>query len=130
MEPWIPVDKDSKKEKTAIHDSINKIMTPSASRKYLRVARRNEDVASTYGFIVVRAVDINIDAHAANIHPYIKELQTTFGSVFAEATGIEENPPVRHNIRIQNDAIPAHVKPFRFTKTQKGELKTQIIELL
>ena len=27
-------------------------------------------------------------------------------------------------------SIPAHVKPFRFTETQKGELKTQIIELL
>ena len=60
----------------------------------------------------------------------MKELQTSFNSVFPEATGIEQNPLVRHSIRIKDDAIPAHVKPFRFTEIQKGELKTQIIELL
>ena len=130
LEPWIPMDKDFRKEKKAIHDSIDEILTPSASRKCLRVARRNEDIASTYGFVIVRAVDTNTDAHTSSTHPYIKEMQTTFGSVFAEATGIEENPPVRHSIRIKDDAMPAHVKPFRFTETQKGELKTQIIELL
>ena len=78
----------------------------------------------------MRTIDTNTDAHILSTHPYIKEMQTTFGSIFAEATGIEENPSIRHSIRIKDDAMPAHVKPFRFTETQKGELKTQIIELL
>ena len=109
---------------------IDEILTPSASKKCLRVARRNEDIASTYGLIIVCAVDTNTDAHTLSTYPYIKEMQTTFSSIFAEATGIEENPLVRRSIQIKNDAIPAHAKPFRFTEIQKGELKTPIIELL
>ena len=55
--------------------------------------------------------------HMQQIFIYIsKNCKPRLDSVFAEATGIEENPPVRYNIRIQNDAVPAHVKPFRFTE--------------
>ena len=81
-------------------------MTPSASRKCLRVARRSERLAQTYGFIIVCAVNATAESPLAHSHPFVKELRNSFTSVFAEATGIEPNPPVRHNIRVKDDAIP------------------------
>ena len=35
-----------------------------------------------------------------------------FPKVFEEATGVEPNPPVRHDIRLKDDTRPSHVKPY------------------
>ena len=55
---------------------------------------------------------------------------TEFPRVFEEATGVELNPPVKHPIRLQEGARPSHVKPYRFSETQKNEMKERITVLL
>ena len=129
-QPWTPLNEEKHQRDRTHNCNSQDIMTPSASRKCLRVAKRNKQVAQSYGFVIVRAVDVNDTSQTILTHPYVKDLQISFSSVFADATGIESNPPVRHSIRVKDDTVPAHVKPFRFTETQKGELKTQIVELL
>ena len=130
LEAWTPLEKDRNSYDKSDNCDFENMLTLSASRKCLRVAKRNEQIAQTYGFMIVRAVNQNDTTQIPSTHPFVQDLQVSFASVFAEATGIEQNPPVRHQIRIKPDAMPAHVKPFRFTETQKGELKTQIVELL
>ena len=44
--------------------------------------------------------------------------------------GVEANPPVRYPIRLQDGAKPSHVKPYRFSETQKNEMKEQVSLLL
>ena len=53
-----------------------------------------------------------------------------FPKVFEEATGVEPNPPVRHDIRLKDDTRPSHVKPYRFLETQKNEMREQVSVLL
>ena len=127
MEPWTPKDSEisDKSEKISAN-----VMTPSASRKCLRVARRNSEIANSYAFMIVRATTPTSTTPNAFETEMVQKLRDDFPLVFKEAMGIEPNPPVRHVIRIDNNASPAHVKPFRFTETQKGELRTQIIELI
>ena len=53
-----------------------------------------------------------------------------FPKVFEEAEGVEKDPPVRHPIRLQDGARPSHVKPYRFSETQKNEMREQVSLLL
>ena len=53
-----------------------------------------------------------------------------FDDVFEEAGGVETQPAATHKIRLLPDAVPARARPFRFTETQKGELKEQILKLI
>ena len=53
-----------------------------------------------------------------------------FPLVFAEAERVEENPPVRHLIHLQDSTCPSYVKPYRFTETQRNEIKEQVMVLL
>ena len=57
-------------------------------------------------------------------------MKATYPKVFKEAEGVEVNPPVRHPIRLQDGAKPSHVKPYRFSETQKNEMKEQVSLLL
>ena len=109
-------------------------VTPSAYRKLARQAARRRPAAMTAAMLmVVRAV--GLDATPAESTPpppapEVSALMADFPKVFEEAEGVEKNPPVRHPIRLEDGAKPSHVKPYRFTETQRNEMKEQVIQLL
>ena len=130
---WVPKG-DSSESKEAADSMIElRQITPSGYRKLLRTQgrRRVEDSPVTQ-WVVVRAVDIRDSAEAASapLRSEVTALMADFPLVFAEAEGVEENPPVRHPIRLQDGACPSHVKPYRFTETQRNEIKEQVMVLL
>ena len=79
-------------------------LTPSAFCKFIQLAARASStaVAPQAQWIVVRAADSTTSNEAANaqLHPHVRALMSDYPKVFAEAEGVEENPPVRHSIRL------------------------------
>ena len=111
-------------------------MTPSAFRKWLRVSLRQPPAQQQQPVLVmVRAVSApgsggDSPSSPPPLPPEVSALMAKFPKVFEEAEGVEGNPPVRHLIRLQNDARPSHVKPYRFSETQKNEMREQVALLL
>ena len=135
--PWIPrgddEEEDPHREATAL--GLEE-MTPSAFRKWLRVSSRQPESAQVQAALVmVRAVSQPEDGDSASsspppLPPQVVAMKATYPKVFEEAEGVEVNPPVRHPIRLQDGAKPSHVKPYRFSETQKNEMKEQVSLLL
>ena len=108
-------------------------VTPSAYRKMCRKAGRcRAAVHAATLLMVVRAVVTHPATSAAPLPPppEVKALMDDFPKVFEEAEGVEKDPPVRHPIRLEDGAKPSHVKPYRFTETQRNEMREQVIQLL
>ena len=51
------------------------------------------------------------------LHPQVAALMADYPRVFEEAAGVEVNPPIKHEIRLVDNAHPSHVKPYRFSET-------------
>ena len=108
-------------------------MAPSAYRKLVRTASRRgikEDPGAL--LVVVRAIAVADppDSSASSPPSEVAALMAQFPRVFEEAEGVEKDPPVRHSIRLEEDAKSSHVKPYRFTETQRNEMKDQVIVLI
>ena len=133
--PWVPKgDRGMGEEDAVAQASGIEEMTPSAFRKWLRVSLRQPSSASvSAALIMVRAVAPPEQAAAAAsepLPPRVSALMADFPKVFEEAEGVEKDPPVRHPIRLQDGARPSHVKPYRFSETQKNEMREQVSLLL
>ena len=138
--PWFPKGDEALVEVEADASNVfGEEMSPSAFRKWMRVtskqpAHKQEQAA----LIVVRAVDQPRAGAAGSVtaepppppHPQVAALMADYPRVFEEAAGVEVNPPVKHEIRLVDDARPSHVKPYRFSETQKNEMREQISVLL
>ena len=108
-------------------------VSPSAYRKIVRRAGRQQAAVSAATLLmVVRAAEASVAPSAPPAPPSeeVKALMADFPKVFEEAEGVEKDPPVRHPIRLEDGAKPSHVKPYRFTETQRNEMKEQVIQLL
>ena len=108
-------------------------ITPSAYRKLVRTAGRSiSSPLPSARLVIVRATASQPDnAHDPPPLPdQVKTLMADYPLVFAEAEGVEQDPPVRHAIRLQDGASPSHVKPYRFTETQRNEIKDQVVALI
>ena len=108
-------------------------ITPSAYRKLVRTAgRSNSSPLPSARLVIIRATASQQD-NAPDPPPLpdqVKALMADYPLVFAEAEGVEQDPPVRHAIRLQDGASPSHVKPYRFTETQRNEIKDQVVALI
>ena len=132
-EPWMPRGDSLGPSVCSSQTSELSEITPSGFRKlYRTMGRRSVKENPTTQWIVVRAVDVveQDSPLSAPLRPEVEALMADFPSVFAEAEGVEENPPIRHSIRLQDGACPSHVKPYRFTETQRSEIKEQVVALL
>ena len=137
--PWTPKG-DVGEAAGKAHESPGSMeeMSPSAFRKWRRTAERSTKIDCRQAvLIVVRPVHVNVaqvqsssSSSASPPHPRASALMAEFPKVFEEAEGVEPNPPVRHPIRLKDDAQPSHVKPYRFTETQKNEMREQVSLLL
>ena len=106
-------------------------MTPSAFRKWWRVTQRQrESNLPPPCLVFVRATESATASSVPPQSPDVVKLMEEYPRVFEEATGVEANPPVTHPIRLQEGARPCHVKPYRFSESQKNEMKEQISTLL
>ena len=131
--PWLPKG-DSSEEGKHVGSAVEQAeMTPSAYRKLVRVATRCKDERDPGTFlVVVRAVNVDEapTSSQTDLHPGTQALMSEYPRVFEEAEGVEKDPPVRHAIRLEDDAKPSHVKPYRFTETQRNEMKEQVALLI
>ena len=131
--PWFPKGDVSGDGGRVVQPLEQREITPSAYRKLVRTARRQkgkEDPDAV--LVVVRAVksaDPPADPAAA-LPREVLAAMADFPRVFEEAEGVEKDPPVRHSIRLMEDAKPSHVKPYRFTETQRNEMKEQVMVLI
>ena len=109
-------------------------VSPSAYRKITRQAGRSQTAANVAAlWMVVRAVGVSeaaADTAPPPPSPEVSALMADFPKVFEEAEGVEKDPPVRHPIRLEDGAKSSHVKPYRFTETQRNEMREQVIQLL
>ena len=134
--PWVPKgDREGEKLHAALEDAEPQQMTPSAFRKWLRVSSRSPSSPQAHAALVMIRAVTPIDntesiSSPAPPSPRVVSLMTDFPKVFEEAEGVEANPPVRHLIRLQDGARPSHVKPYRFSETQKNEMREQVSLLL
>ena len=55
---------------------------------------------------------------------------TEYPKVFEEATRVEPDFLVKYPIRLKEGAQPSHVKPYRFSESQKNEMREQVTVLL
>ena len=131
--PWLPKGDVSEDGGHVVQPGERGEMSPSAYRKLVRTAnRRREKEDSGALLVIVRAVavaDPPVNT-AASPPPEVSALIADFPRVFEEAEGVEKDPPVRHSIRLMEDAKPSHVKPYRSTETQRNEMKEQVIVLI
>ena len=141
-EPWVPKGdvSSSKKLNVPTRGVAAEEMTPSAFRKWLRTSTRTSRSDQAEAFlIIVRPLSINAattttappstSSHPP-LPPQMSAIMADYPKVFEEAEGVEPHPPVRHPIRLEDDARPSHVKPYRFTETQKNEMREQVSLLL
>ena len=108
-------------------------VSPSAYRKIVRQANRCRAAPNAATLLmVVRAAEVADAPPSAPPppSPEVQALMAAFPKVFEEAAGVEKDPPVRHPIRLEEGAKPSHVKPYRFTETQRNEMKEQVVQLL
>ena len=139
-EQWSPKgDELVAPESPPVSSMFGEEMTPSAFRKWRRVmSRQPKDKQTQAALIIIRPASYTSpnSACAAQVEPppplspRVAELMAAFPKVFEEATGVEPNPPVRHDIRLKDDTRPSHVKPYRFSETQKNEMREQVSVLL
>ena len=141
-EPWLPKgDSEAGPELPMSVGECLEEMTPSAFRKWWRVATRQPKTDQPPPCLVfLRATDtLPASASTASpaapppeqaLHPQVRSLLRDFPRVFEEATGVEPDPPVSHPIRLQEGARPSHVKPYRFSESQKNEMREQVTLLL
>ena len=102
------------------------------------MSRQPKDKQTQAALIIIRPASYTSpnSACAAQVEPppppspRVAELMAAFPKVFEEATGVEPNPPIRHDIRLKDDTRPSHVKPYRFSETQKNEMREQVSVLL
>ena len=135
--PWIPRGDGEEEEHHKEPRAFGlEEMTPSAFRKWLRISSRQPESAQVQAaLMMVRAVSRPEEGDSPSsspspLPPQVVAMKATYPKVFEEAEGVEANPPVRHPIRLQDDAKPSHVKPYRFSETQKNEIKEQVSLLL
>ena len=141
-EPWLPKGDSGVESKlpTPIGESLEE-MTPSAFRKWWRVAARQPRTDHPPPCLVFLRASHVAPASASEAspvaaspeqsqHPQVQRLLQEFPRVFEEATRVELDPPVRHPIRLQDGARPSHVKPYRFSESQKNEMREQVMLLL
>ena len=140
-EPWLPRGDthDSPHLSTSVGVGIEE-MTPSAFRKWWRVLKRHSQKESPPPCLVFAqplqlpppdSVSSMLSTTAEDPLPLqIHQLMKESPRVFEEATGVEPDPPVRYPIRLQEGAQPSHVKPYRFSESQKNEMREQVSVLL
>ena len=141
-EPWLPRgDSEVSPDPPLVSNGRMEEMTPSAFRKWWRIAQRQPRGNQPPPCLVfLRATHpTSIHASAASLasttqdtvlHPQVVRLKEEFPQVFEEATGVEQNPLVRHPIRLQQGARPSYTKPYRFSESQKNEMREQVSVLL
>ena len=114
-------------------------MSPSALRKWIRTERKRTQPTEVGAYLLVvrptpecsvMAAETTQDPAQTPLRSEVQTLMGEFPKVFEEAEGVEQNPPVRHAIRLEDGAKPSHVKPYRFTETQKNEMREQVSVLL
>ena len=134
--PWYPkedISPSGSPPQTASLEAAE--MTPSAFRKWHRVTgRQGPESQRPACLVLLREVEASpvstSTSPSASQPPQVDALVQEFPQVFEEATGVEPNPPVRHPIRLQDGARPSHLKPYRFSESQKNEMKEQVTALL
>ena len=141
-EPWLPKGDAPLYPGLPLASEIRmEEMTPSAFRKWWRVSNRQPSRDHPPPCLVFLHATHMTSAQTAGVTsssspsdpillPQVKKLMGEFPRVFEEATGVEPDPPVKHPIRLQDGAKPSHVKPYRFSESQKNEMKEQVSVLL
>ena len=141
-EPWLPKgDQNQPVTRPLASECRMEEMTPSAFRKWWRVAHRQTQGDLPPPCLVFmkatassHACAVTVSASPASSEPepspVVKLLMGEFPRVFEEATGVESEPPVKHSIRLKDGAQPSHVKPYRFSESQKNEMREQVSVLL
>ena len=142
-EPWTPKgDTSPSPSPGSLTNALTlEEMTPSAFRKWMRTSTRMSRDNQNGAFLIVVRPSSTLSAAASASpssstqilpppSPKIVAIMADYPKVFEEAEGVETDPPVRHLIRLEDDARPSHVKPYRFTETQKNEMREQVSLLL
>ena len=141
-EPWLPKGDRTKPEPSLLASECRvEEMTPSAFRKWWRVAHRQTQrdlpppcLVFVRATTPAHACSVTVSSSSASSEPetppVVKMLMEEFPRVFEEATGVEPDPPVKHPIRLKDGAQPSHVKPYRFSESQKNEMREQVSVLL
>ena len=137
---WVPKGDTEPKGKPEEHESwLGGEMTPLEFQKWFRTSSKSPATPFAYAaLVIVRATSVpaaeaslhSVDVQLQNHPSLVQTLMDDFPNVFEEAKGVEPNPPVCHPIWLQDSAKPSHVKPYRFSETQKNEMREQISLLL